>query len=146
MTKPPFASQPATKLLTRRLSLQCLALLACTPFSTAGGVSPTVATAADDLGRAHAALAGDDALALGRQIAGLLGRDAARALLEAESSRFSNALREDAARGARRTLHRLAAEDFRANRVLELRGLWLARVEVALLIAPIARDRVVSAG
>lgn len=142
---PPTAGQPGV-LLTRRASLECLALLAVASVGTAVGAPAADAASMSDIERAHAELAGDAALALGRQIAGILGPAAAQDLLESEAVRFSRCRQSDPSIDARRLLSRLAAEDYRANRVLELQSLWLARIEVALLVAPVLQRPAATAG
>ena len=142
---PPTAARPGV-LLTRRASLECLALLACASVGTAVGTSAADAAPLSDIERAHAQLAGEAALALGRQIAGILGPAAARELLDTESVRFSRRRQADMPIDVRSLLNRLAAEDYRANRVLELKGLWLARIEVALLVAPVMDGPVATVG
>lgn len=143
--KPSSGERPAV-LLTRRASLECLALLACASVSTAVGAPAAAAEWTSDIERAHAELAGEASLALGRQIAGILGPAAAEALLESEAMRFSRCQRADPSLDARSLLGRLAAEDYRANRVLELKSLWLARIEVALLVAPVLHSPIASVG
>jgi hypothetical protein len=134
-------------LLTRRASLECLALLALATTTASRAAAPAAdAPAMSDIERAHAELAGESALALGRQIAGILGPAAAGELLESEAVRFSRCRQSDPSIDARGLLGRLAAEDYRANQVLELKGLWLARIEVALLLAPVLQSPVAAAG
>lgn len=138
MTDTPPAQGGAPRLLTRRLSIECLAALACIPLQVAVGATRTATTNA--LECAHGELAGVEALGLGHQIAALVGREPARVLLSAQTRRFARALRVSGTVDVHETLRRLAAEDFRANRILELRGLWLAEIEVALLVAPVVNE------
>lgn len=125
--------------ITRRRSLGALLALVATAVAAPG--LPAFAAPAPDGMRLAAAVASVGRVrgfaSLGRRIRHALGDTAADRLVRAQERRL--AARLDGGQGAADAVAALVAEDFRADRVVAVRGWLLSEQEAALCVA--AADR-----
>lgn len=125
--------------MTRRRALG--ALLALVATAVAAPLLPALAAPAPEGLRLAAAVASVGRVrgfaSLGRRIRHALGDAAADRLVRAQERRL--AVRLDAGEGAADVVAALVAEDFRADRVVAVRGWLLSEQEAALCVA--AADR-----
>lgn len=133
-------------LMTRRSTFALLAVGAFGPVFAEQAPDAARAATPGALEQAHARIAGGDAISLGTRLLGLLDPAATRALVDAQGERFAAAMGGEPPGRSREVFALLAAEDFRGGRVRVVRDLWLADIEIALLVAPLVHESAACAG
>jgi len=126
--------------LSRRSTFALLVIGAFGPVLPARAADARPTAPPGPLAQAHARIAGEDAICMGTRLLRLLDPVALRSLVDAQGTRFAAAMNGRSDGRTREVFAALAAADFCAGRVRIVRDVWLADIEVALLVAPLVHE------